>query len=983
MLSIKEVLGDISQYVNNPIALQRISLDIIDKINNGEIEYVDASNPFIQLLETSTIHTVAAVDENYALNRKQYPQSALNIEDVFLHMTDKDYLNIYSLPTKTSFFIVFDKNELINNLITVPGSSIKKVTIARNTEFNVNGNIFSLQYPIDIKLLKNNSIQATYNTEKLSPLYTLDTNIVKIVETTDNLGNEKIALLVNAHQFSITSVIESITNSSGFYTSLIFTDQYYYSRVYVSNSDGTWNEINATYTDEVYDYNTPTCLIKVIEKEVKYSIPSIYINNGLSGKKLRIDLYETKGLLNLNLINQEVTINFLNIDDNDKTIYSASLSNIKNIQVLSNDILYGGRNSLDFESIRNRVIDNSVGDQKLPITNIQLFNKINDSNYDIITSVDTVTNRVILATRDMLDPTLINNLSSTTLDSNLISPASVSMSTVVANNLELEEAYGVEFFNTNRFVIRSDALYKTTNNITKLVSINDYNILNSFSIERKLNELNNNKYSFSPFTYILDKNYSVFKVRPYFLEKPKVVSREFIENNNTIDTVVGTDSYSFEKTSNGFKLSIITNSDSLYKNILDSEVFCQIAIKPTTESTYCYLVGTQISRQDTSSERKFEFLFESALDINDNHQIGINNFRFSPIDIFPYMDLEQEINILFLTNDVSIITGTTNINSDSLVGTFQLPSNVKVITHEKMIIKFGDFLDGLWSRAKSNLSDIGYLKYSDDVPEKYLETIYNKDPITGSIFKYQNGEIVLDNNGRPVYDIIHNKDDIVYDSFGNIIYKYRAGDYVLNNGERVPDPNTIDQITRFIDIFTIEGLYNYITDNSGLTYKTLMIDSLVNWIITDINEFNKNLLDKTSIYFYPKNTYGNVQCIVDNNLQINISSEQKFILKLTITESVYKNTLLLNEIKKSSINVIKNELSKNIITRSDIISNLKDVYGKDVIDVDISGFDNGKYNVISLLDDKSKLSIKKKLVQLPNKTIILDQDITFDYIRIN
>lgn len=983
MLTIKDALGDISQYVNNPVALQRISLEIIDAVNDGNIQYVDASNPFIQLLEVSTLHTVAALDENYSLNRKQYPQSSLNIEDVFLHMTNNDYLNIYSLPTKTSFFIIFDKNELINNLLPIDNSNIKKCTIARNTEFIVNGNIFSLQYPIDIKLLKNNSIQATYVTDKLSPLYTLDTNIVKIVETTDNTGIEKIALLITAHQFNIITVVESMSQSSGFYTSIDYTDQYYYSRVYVSNTDNTWSEINTAYTDEVYDYNTPTCVIKVIDKQVKYNIPSLYINNGLSGKKLRVDLYQTKGVLNLNLINQTVNLNFLNIDDNDKTIYTATTSNIKNIQVLSNDILYGGRDSLNFESIRSRVIDNSVGEQKLPITNIQLFNKIEDSSYTVITNVDTVTNRVVLATKDMLDPSTINTLSTTNLDSNLISPASVSMSTVNTNNLELENAHGVEIFDTNRIVIKSDALYKTVNNITKLVGETDYSILNNYSIERKINELNNNKYSFSPFTYILDKNYSVFKIRPYFLEKPTILSREFIENNSVIDTTVGTDSYTLEKTSQGFKLTIITNSDTLYKNILDSEVFCQLAVKPSNESIYSYLLGTQIPRADTSSERKFEFLFESKLDINDNHQIGVNNFRFSPADLFPYMDLEQEINILFLTNDFTIVNGINTINSDSIVGTFQLPPNVKVLTHEKMIIKFGNYLDGLWSRSKSNLSEISYLKYNDDVPERYLETVYNKDPITGSIFKYVNGEIQLDVDGRPIYDILHNKDDIVYDSQNNIVYKHRVEDYVIENGERVPAIDSLNKITRFIDILTIEGLYNYITDNSGLTYKNLMIDSLVSWIVTDIPEFNKNLLDKTTIYFYPKNTYGNVSCTVDNNLQITISSEQAFKVKLTVTESVYKNTQLLEQLKKSTINVIKNELNKNIITKSDIITNLKDVYSKDVIDVDITGFDNDNYNVISLLDDKSKLSIKKKLVLLPNRSIIIDQDITFEYIKIN
>ena len=94
-----------------------------------------------------------------------------------------------------------------------------------------------------------------------------------------------------------------------------------------------------------------------------------------SGRNLRLDIYTTKGKTDLILsdyIANQFTVKWKDYDNDNNGIYSAPLNTFKSMAVYSIDTVSGGRDGIDFETFKERVIENAVGLQSLPITNTQI-----------------------------------------------------------------------------------------------------------------------------------------------------------------------------------------------------------------------------------------------------------------------------------------------------------------------------------------------------------------------------------------------------------------------------------------------------------------------------------------------------------------------------------------------------------------------------------------------------------------------------------
>ncbi|ENY4565301.1 hypothetical protein ACFXSN_004932, partial [Salmonella enterica subsp. enterica serovar Chester] len=92
--------------------------------------------------------------------------------------------------------------------------------------------------------------------------------------------------------------------------------------------------------------------------------------------------------------------NYIDLSPKAEQKYSAPLSafNIKGIY--SEGALSGGRSALTFEEQRERVMA-GVNKTKVPITGTQVELVLQDAGYGMVTTIDNVTNRSFLATRDL------------------------------------------------------------------------------------------------------------------------------------------------------------------------------------------------------------------------------------------------------------------------------------------------------------------------------------------------------------------------------------------------------------------------------------------------------------------------------------------------------------------------------------------------------------------------------------------------------
>ncbi len=975
-VTISSMIGDIEKYKFNPVMIQRTALEALRIASNGEINIVDPTNPFIFCLENTATNTAAFMQQNEASTRRLYPSAALTDEDLYLHMSDKDYIGRFATPSSAIFTIVLSKIELMTRLVLDPLTGIRKITIPRNTEFKIADISFSLQYPVDIRLLNHGGLQIVYNTEKISPLQTLTTNIVDWDEVSDTNNQDYIRFRVEAFQFNIVTSYNDITSASGFKTDVSIEDYFYHVRCYMQDNLGVYNEIQTTHTQQVYDPYVATAVITVLDKLVKVTIPIIYINTGLVSGKLRIDVYQTKGNLDMLLGNhnlEDFSANWINIDKKDDTVYTTPIRNFKTLAIFSTTHVYGGRSALTFLELRSRVIQNAIGAYSLPVTNIQLRTTLEDNGYDVVRNIDTVTNRVYLATRSLPKPA----------DERIITAASASMASVIFKVSEAIGCHGV-INNTDSVTFTPDVIYSNTNGIIKPISLGEFNSINSLSFSQKCKLITSSNYFYSPFHYVMDYSGATFEVRPYYLDSPQIETKSFVEENVSTGLQVSIDAaYSITKTETGYDLVFTTKSTDTYKALPDNEIMVQLGFNYKNYNEKSFLLGTSVGTDPATKERMFKFEITSNFNIDAYDYLTVNSFRYPSSSVEIKTQLFQEMDIYFITT--TNMPGTwVSSQIDNELGKFQLPLTAVGITHEKMKIRFGHALKNLWVQSRSFVEEIPYQRYTANIAAVYEKDVYETDPVTGSIFKLDaTGKIQVDASGKPIFVLLHPKGTPILDENSKQVYRHLAGDIINDvNGLPVPVENYKRELVRNIDILTIDGAYYFSNDPVVTNYTKSFIDSLLNWITVDLIKFNATLLDQTKIYFFPKVTLGDIKVLTLNGIESTIPAGQSIKVKLHVNALTYNNPTLLTAITKTTIKVIDNALKNVVISVSAIEYDLINAYGTDVINVEVVGISGTlDLKTFTILDKSNSCSIKKRLTLLADNRMVVEEDLDVFYIK--
>jgi len=296
------------------------------------------------------------------------------------------------------------------------------------------------------------------------------------------------------------------------------------------------------------------------------------------------------------------------------------------------------------------------------------------------------------------------------------------------------------------------------------------------------------------------------------------------------------------------------------------------------------------------------------------------------------------------------------------------------INHEKIKIKFGNELSKLWSRSRSVVQGSEYEKHQIDVPLTYENDVFLTDPITG-------GKFTIDENNNIVYNILHKKGDVVLDSSGSIVYKHRQGDVKLDTNDK-PIPINPSSILRQMDLFLIDGVYLLANDVSSKTYRDQITQSVVYWITEELEDMNSRVLEQTKIFFYPKTNLGGVKVLADQSQVINLDASQVFNIQLYVRSSVYKNNELRNFLTRTTIRKLDELLNHPVISISTMITELKAIYGQDVISINMKPFGgNNNINTITMLNDGERCSIGKKLQALPNGDRIVVENVNINFIE--
>lgn len=958
-------LGDVSKYMYNPAGIQRAAVALVPAITNGEIEFVDPSNPVVMCIENSSINTAAWMIENAALTRKQYAAAAQTVEDLYPHMSDKDYIDRFAVPTTGNFIFFFGKDEILSKLVADSSNSgVRKVVIPRNTYVTVNDTVFSLQYPIEIRQMAHGGLQIVYDVEELSPLQTLSTNLIdwKIITAAD--GTELLAFSVEMTQFKINSQTGSVTTATGFVQTIGTTDQFFFGRVFQKNNDGTYTELQTTHTEEIYDPATPTAVFTVLDGAVRVKIPQIYLTTGQVSGSLRIDIYETKGVLSLNMITyrpEQYVIKYEAYNPSEKDEYVAPLTTLRINSMMSNSLINAGRNSLTFDELRKRVISNAIGSPDLPVTNTQIEASLERDGYTVVKNIDNITNRAFLAARPMPDPQA----------SELITAAAAGISTL-STSVEAALQISTIVDNGDIVTIKPETLYKSVNGVIELVSDSEIAALNAMEPDQKAIAANNGNYMYTPFYYVMDSSSNEFSLRAYHLDTPIVASKSFVGENDTTLLQVGTDQYSIMRTATGYVVEIQTKSSDEWKALSDSEVFVQMAFIPTGDVDRAYVQGVLMGKTDTG-ERIYHFPFDTTWRIGSDNEIQISSFLMynsTPRNVD--MPLLKDFDVLYSTNTPR---GPQWVMSeiDAKLGYFLLPEDTYAITQESFSIQFGHFLKYLWSRARTIVGDANYEKWAVDVPATYAADVYKPDPVTGNAFTF-------DSNGNIQYTKLHLAGDPVLDADGQPVYKYRAGDIKL---DAYGNPVVIAtrNLVRQMDMFLIEGSYALATNQVTADYREYLRATVVDWLTEDLPAMGDNLLEQTSLFYYPITSVGLVKVLFSNGLETYLDAGQTFRCTLYVSSSVYNNYELRATLTTNTIKTVASQLAQRVVSMSNITDALKSSYKDDVISIEFSGLGGNKnLNVVTIIDDAQRLSLRKLLITRNDETLGLEEGVTVDFV---
>jgi hypothetical protein len=947
----------------NPSLMQDVVYDELEQqlAGRGNYDVPDASSPFPFLMEAGVLNTSMALVESEALLRRLYPRMAISPEELYLHMSDTDYLGRFASPAWTHFEVYLSKSEVMAKAVPFGDYGMRKLVIPRATSFTVADITFTMQYPIELRVLSHGGLQVVYDTEHSSPIQTLESNIVDW-DLVNLDRDELLVLRVPVGQFKITTFSETLNATSGYAASYMFPDRFYYARVYVSNDNGQWTEIRTTHTEQVYDPTELTAVLQVVGNTLSVKLPLIYNTTQAVDGELRVDIYTTKGPLEMDLGGYQASQFTMHMSDldNDET-YTAPLHTFNRLQAISPERFDGGSSAISFDTLRDRVINNSLGGMRVPITNAQLETELQTLGFSMVTNIDNITNRQFLASRSL--PTTSNN--------NSISAIGCTMGQVQQTLEQLGKSKYVKD-NGQRITLTPDILYEYDRGVVTVVTDYELSRITSAQGDSQTRQVNDRRFLYTPFHYVLEATEERFDVRPYYLDQPEGLRKVFVGENETSAMQASVDWYRLARTESGYRLLLKLRSSDQFKDIDDDKVHIQLGYRPAGENNYASLNGTLVGKED--DERVYRFDIDTNFDLTVHGELRTLNFTmYSELQTDFYVPLEADFDISFVVSSETTV-GYKHGELDALVQTHLLPEEFMVIGRERMRLRLGYDLTGLWRRNRSLISEASYKRYVSDVPYVYQSTVYERD---------ENGQLILgqDADGNVTYEVKYQAGEMKRDDDGNVVNRHYKGDVVLDNSGQ-PELIAPRKILREFTLLLFDGKYYFADEPQALAYRDEVPLQVVGWLRNDLGSIRERLLEQSALYLYPTTTMGDTLAVVRDGTETTIPLEQKFYVNYYLKDSAYGNASLRDALSTSTRTIVNEMLGRKTVAISDIIARLKANAGDDVINIEAGGLGGDtEYSVVTIQDDAVRMSLRKRLTILSNQMLSIQDDIDIGFLR--
>lgn len=947
----------------NPALIQQVVYSELDSQLKGLGTYdvPDGSIPFVAAMEFATLGQTMAITEMEAQMRMLNPRMALTQEEIYYHMSTDDYIGRFCVPAKDNFYLYLSYDDIISKAIPYGDQGLRKLVIPRLTQFNGGEIPFTMQYPIELRVQRHGGLQIVYDDSEVSPIEKLRTNMV----TWDPLmiqRNKVVRLSIPVQQFRIQSASNSLSPSTLFEHEYTFQDQFFFCRAYLNDGEpnSKWKPIKTTHTEQSYDPTEVTCVLKVIGQKLRVSIPTIYTNTGLAAGKLRIDVYSSLGAIDVSMsdIQPDKFSAYFNAIDDDIT-YVSPLNTFSIKQVLSTNRVTGGDNAMSLLELRKRVIDNTVGEQSLPITDVQVASIVERRGYTVVSNIDQITERQFLASKQLPAPA---NLP-------IISGAGVAMSQL---RLSMEQIAKSQYVadNGERVTILPKMIYRWLNGKVTMLPDSEINQLSLLPPEDLSRQLNENRYVYCPFHYVLDATADNFDLRPYYLDNPKITEKLFVGDNDTSGMQATLSGYDISRIPTGYRVRVRTESSSNFKALDDSQVAVQISYLPTGEDVWASVNGKQIGIE--KGERVFEFDIETNFDIDVKNEMYTTNMSiFSSIQHNFKTKLINNLDVSILVVN-SVTPGYKPNTIDAMVQAHLLPRQWMLVARERLETVLGYDMTSMWRRTRPVLGEEQYKKWESNVPKVWESNVLATD---------ENGNTIINigPGGEIQVTVIHSAGDPVIDpATGQQVMLHMKGDPVVVNGK--PVLIAPRKLLREVMMLMVDGIFNYATEEQAVKYKTEIPMEFVQWIQSDINVLNAELMEKAKIYVYPTQTYGETVVTVREGQHTTIAIDQAFAITYYLQPGEYTNMTIRPTMTLSSKQITDDMIARRTVSRSDITTRLDEASGDGVLGCELTGLGGpSNFPILTVEDDAVRLTIRKKMDILANQELTITDDFTVNF----
>jgi hypothetical protein len=233
----------------SPASIEEQIYDVIEGAYENRFDIVDATSPFTKMIEMGAATAAGCIYRSEILTRRQHPELAQAMTDLFYHMSDRDHLGVFSSPLQNvPIWLGFGAESLRENAVFDPVIGMRKVTIPADTTFTNGGFTFFLHWPVDIFISNDNQITAKYDLSKTSPVKSRASNICKF-RTTYIKEEEYFYVILDVDQLSIVSQTTTISDLSGSKLNIVYEDTFYFARVFMSDDEVTWTEVHTTHAE--------------------------------------------------------------------------------------------------------------------------------------------------------------------------------------------------------------------------------------------------------------------------------------------------------------------------------------------------------------------------------------------------------------------------------------------------------------------------------------------------------------------------------------------------------------------------------------------------------------------------------------------------------------------------------------------------------------------------------------------------------------